>query len=81
MDERRDRDQGGGGQNDAEESEETPQLVLAQGVEGDARGFPEGGAEAEFASCGHDMGLSEGRASAAVCSAMPLFWTAKGAKG
>ena len=52
MDQRGDGDQGGGGENDAEQREETAELVLVQGIEGDTRGLPKGSAGAELARYG-----------------------------
>ena len=47
-----DRNQGRGGQNDPEQRQETAQLVLAQRIERDPGGLPEGGAETEFCGVG-----------------------------
>ena len=73
MDQRRDSDEGGGGENNAEQREETAQIVLAQGIEGDPGGLPEGGAEAELTRSRHGMGLSERRGTGVVCSAVPFY--------
>src|ERR1017187_5588416 len=46
-------DQRGGGQNDAEQRQETAQLVLAQRIEGDPGGLPERRRKAKFAGFRH----------------------------